>query len=84
MHGIVVYVKEELSFAPDLPLKNSVDSYVFDWLYFIQCLTSFSSINSTFLYLVFDAISSNTDEVVLINPSANMFVFGDFNIHHKG
>ena len=26
---------------------------------------------------------SNIDEVVLINPSANLFVFGDFNIHDK-
>ena len=30
MHGLLVYVKEGL--------------YVFDWLYFTQCLTSFSSI----------------------------------------
>ena len=33
--------------------------------------------------MVFDAISSNIDEVLLINPSINVFVFGDFNIHHK-
>ena len=31
----------------------------------------------------FYSISSNIDEVLLINPSANVFVFGDFNIHHK-
>ena len=31
----------------------------------------------------FDAISSNIDEVLSINPSANAFVFGDFNVHHK-
>ena len=23
------------------------------------------------------------DEVLSINPSANVFVFGDFNVHHK-
>ena len=33
--------------------------------------------------MVFDSISSNIDEVLLINPSANVFVFRDFNIHHK-
>ena len=33
--------------------------------------------------MVFDSISSNMDEVLSINPSANVFVFGDFNIHHK-
>ena len=32
---------------------------------------------------VFYSISSNTDEFLSINPSANVFVFGDFNIHHK-
>ena len=35
------------------------------------------------LCMVFYSISSNIDEVLLINPSANVFVFGDFNIHHK-
>ena len=32
---------------------------------------------------VFYSISSNIDEVLSINPSANAFVFGDFNVHHK-
>ena len=32
---------------------------------------------------VFDSISSNIDKVLSINPSANVFVFGDFNAHHK-
>ena len=43
-----------------------------------------SSIDHLFgLYAVFDAISSNIDEVLSIDPSANIFVFGDFNVHHK-
>ena len=33
--------------------------------------------------MVFDSISSNIDEVLSINPSANVFVFGDFNVYHK-
>ena len=33
--------------------------------------------------MVFDAILSNIDEVLSINPSATVFVFGDFNVHHK-
>ena len=45
MHGLVVYLKEELPFARDFPLENSQDSYASNWLYFIQCLTSFSSID---------------------------------------
>ena len=37
---------------------------------------------SSALCTVFDSISSNIDEVLSINPSA-VFVFGDFNVHHK-
>ena len=32
---------------------------------------------------VFDAISCNIDEVLSINPSANVFVFVDFNVDHE-
>ena len=77
MHCLTVNVKERLPFAQDLSLENSqILIYVFDWLYFTQCLTSA-------LCTVFDSISSNIDEALSINPSANVFVVGDFNIHHK-
>ena len=33
--------------------------------------------------MVFDCILSNIDEVLSIKPSANVFVFQDFNFHHK-
>ena len=33
--------------------------------------------------MVFDSVSSNIDEILSINPSANVFVFEDFNIHYK-
>ena len=39
--------------------------------------------SSSSVYTVFDSISSNVDGVLSINPSANVFVFGDFNVHHK-
>ena len=35
------------------------------------------------LYTVFYSISSDIDEFLLINLSANVFVFRDFNMHHK-
>ena len=38
---------------------------------------------SSALCTVFDFISSNIDEVLSINPSPNVFVFGDFNVHYK-
>ena len=38
---------------------------------------------SSLLCTIFDSVSPNIDEVLPINPSANLFVFGDFNINHK-
>ena len=57
---------------------------VFDWLYFTQYLTSFFlCISHLLCCTVLYSISSNIDEILSINPSANLFVFGDFNVHHK-
>ena len=47
--------------------------------YFIFFYRSPSSSLCTF----FDSISSNIDEVLLINPSVTFFDFGDFNVHRK-
>ena len=59
-------------------------TYVFDWLYFTLCLTSSSSTDHLFhLDPQFNSISSNIDEVLSINSSANVFVSGDFNVYHK-
>ena len=44
MHDLAVFVKEGLPFARELSLENSTD-YYYDWLYFTQCLTSFSYID---------------------------------------
>ena len=37
----------------------------------------------TFFDLTSLIISFNIDEVLSIKPSANVSVFGDFNVHHK-
>ena len=59
-------------------------------LMFSTGFTSFSvllffPLQITFLSLckVFDSISSNIDDILSINPSVNVFVFVDFNVHHK-
>ena len=36
-----------------------------------------------FVHGFFYSVSSNIDDVFWIYPSANVFVFGDFNVHHK-
>ena len=35
------------------------------------------------LCMVFGSISSSVDKVLPINPSANVFLIGDFNVHYK-
>ena len=86
MHGLVVYVKEGLPLAWDLSLENSADSYLCFRPTLLHSLSYFFFLYrspSSSLCLVFDSISCNIDKVLLINPSANVFVFGDFNVHHK-
>ena len=82
MHGLAVYVKEGLPFARDLSLENSADSYLCFRLALLHSVSYFFFLYrspSSSLCTVFDSISSNIDEVL----SANVFVFGDFNVHHK-
>ena len=86
MHDLAVYVKEGLPFAQDLSLENSADSYLCFRLALLHSVSYFFFLYrspSSALCTVFDSISSNIDEVLSINPSTNVFVFGDFNIHHK-
>ena len=86
MYGLAVYVKEGLPFARDLSLKTSADSYLYFRLVLLHSVFYFFFLYrspSSLLCTVLDSTSSNIDEVLSINPSANVFVFGDFNVHHK-
>ena len=85
MHGLAVYVKEGLPFARDLSLENSADSYLCFRLALLHSVSYFFLYGSpsSALCTVFHSVSSNIDEFLSINPSANVFVFGDFNVHHK-
>ena len=85
MHGLAVYVKAGLPFARDLSLENSADSYLCFRLALLHSVPYFFFLYgspSSLLCTVFDSISSNIDQILSINPSANVFVFGDFNVHH--
>ena len=86
MHGLAVYVKEGLPFARHLSLGNSSDYYLCFRLALLHSVSYFFFLYrspSSVLCTVFDSVSSNIDEVLSINPSANVFVFGDVNVHHK-
>ena len=67
-------------------LKNSADSYLcfrLTLLHSVSCFFFLYRSPSLLLCRIFDSISSKIDEVLLISSSPNVFVFGDFNIHHK-
>ena len=85
MHVLAVYVKKGLPFVQDLSLENSSDSYCFQLalLHSVPYFFFLYQSPSSSLCTVFDSISFNIDEVLSINPSANVIVFGDFNVHHK-
>ena len=75
MHGLALYVKEGLCFALDLSLENSADSYLCFQLALLHSMPYLFFLNqssSLWLCTVFGSISSNTDEVLSINPSANV------------
>ena len=77
-------MKEGLPFAWDSSLECSADSYLCFQLALLHSVSYFFFLYrspSSSYCTVFDSILSNTDEVLLINPSDN--VFGDFNVHHK-
>ena len=78
MHGLAVYVKEGIPFAQDRSLENSANSYLSFRLTLIHSVSYFFFLYrspSLCLCTAFDSISSNIDEVLSINPSANVFVF---------
>ena len=86
MYGLAVYVKEGLPFARDLSLENFADSYLCFQLALLHSVSYFFFVyrsSSSSLCTGFDSISSNIDEAISINPSANVFVFEDFNVHHN-
>ena len=87
MHGLAVYMKEGLPCARNLFLENSADFYLRFRLASLHSVSYFFFLYrspSSSLCTVFDSVSSNIDEVLSISPYANVFVFVDFNVHHKG
>ena len=58
-------------------------SYLCFWLHSVSYFFLLYCSPSLFLCMVFDSISSNIDEVLSINPSANVLVFRYFHIYHK-
>ena len=86
MHGLGVFVKDNLPFARVPLLELEGESFMCFRLSLIHS-TSFIF----FLYRspsstscsVLEAISNSIDKALSQYPSANFFVFGDFNVHNS-
>ena len=77
---------EGLPLAWELSLENSAHCFLCFRMALLHPVPYFFFLyrsSSLSFCTAFDVISSNIDEVPSINPSANVFVFGDFNVHHK-
>ena len=75
IHGLALYVNERLSFARDLSLEKSADSYLCFRLTLLHSVSYFFFLYwspSSSLCTVFNSILANIDEVLSINPSANV------------
>ena len=85
LHDLAVYVKEGLAFARGLSSEKSTDSYIcfrLALLHSVSCFFFRHRSPSSSICTVFDAIQSNIDEFLSINPSANVFFLEEVNVHH--
>ena len=81
IHDLADNVKEGLPLAWDLSPQNSANSYLcfrLALLLSVSYFFFFYQSSSSFFRTVFDAISTNIDEFLSINPSANLIVFNLF------
>ena len=85
VYCLTVYLREGLPLARDLSPENSADSYLFSLNSFTShnfllpshlSITLFVFVHAFWFYFILG-------EVISIKPSANVFTFRDFNVHHK-
>ena len=79
MHGPTVYVKEGLPSAQNLSVENPQDSYLCFRLALLHSVSYFFFLYRFPLLRLFYL----TQLRFSFKTSANVFVFGDFNVHHK-
>ena len=77
MYGLAVYVKEGLPFPRDLSLEKSCR-------FLLLFLTGFTSFGVLLLFpLLITFVCMHGLWCYFINPSTDVFIFGEFNMHHK-
>ena len=85
MHGLGVYAKSNLPIARESTLEEDNESHMCfrlallhstTYIFFLYRSPSSSSCS------VVEAVSSNIDKALILHPSANIMVCGDFNAHN--
>ena len=85
-HGLCVFAKDTLPFGREILLEDVRHEYMCSCLALLH-----STIYVYFLYhspssqnsAIFDAISNSIALALSRHPTAEIIVFGDFNVHHK-
>ena len=86
MPDLAVYFKEGLPFFTGHTSRKLCRLLLMSSTALIHSVSSFFCLHQSpfsSLCTAFHVISSNIDEVLSINPSANVFSFEEFNNHHK-
>ena len=84
MHGLALYVKKGLLLHGTYLRKLRGFLLMFSTGFTSLSVLLLFPLSLTFIFMhgvLFYFI--NIDEILSINPSANVFVFGNFNVHHK-
>ena len=85
INTMLIYYTRHYSMSKRV-ITNSTDFYLCFWVALLHSVSYHFFLYwspSSSLCTVFDYISSNVDEVLSVNPSVNVFAFGDFSIHHE-
>ena len=86
MHGLGVYIRDSLPITPEVDLEDLNQPFM--------CFRLSLLHSTSFLYFLYrspssqdcsviNSVSNSIDKALTSYPNANIFVFGDFNIHHQ-
>lgn len=86
IHGLSVYIRDNLSMARELFLEVTHCSFMcfpFSLLNYVSYLCFLYRIPSSQDCSILDAIAYGIEKALHLHPSANIFVFDDFDTHHN-
>ena len=86
MLGLGIYVRDNLPISRETSFEDPSQSFMcfrISLLYSTSYLFFLYRSPSSQSCAVIDSVSESIDKALIAHPSANIFVFGDFNVHHS-